>query len=219
MNISRSSFYYWQKHLSIPSSRTIKFLNNILLFEKYHEKYPSHGYRWLNAKIRLDTKTILSNVTAHKYCKPLGIKSRSKHYKYQKSGQPYRTYPTLLLSELDIKGSYQNQGTVNSFTQIFSDILAKVQLYKFNGQCTSPVNINQLLLQIPLLIKLTVFKIFLLRNTVLRQAYLLDASCSSNVFCPNHCWLYNVILHIQASMLIHHQEKYVVVKHFCNTNG
>ena len=58
----------------------------------------------------------------------------------------------------------------------------------------------------PLLIKLAVFKIFLLRNTVLRQAYLLDVSCSNNVFCPNHCWLYNAILHIQASMLIHHQE-------------
>lgn len=59
-------------------------------------------------------------------------------------------------------------GTVNSFAQIFSDILAEVQLYKFNGQCTSPLNINQLLLQIPLLIKLAVFKIFLLRNKVLR---------------------------------------------------
>lgn len=23
---------------------------NILLFKEYHEKYPSHGYRWLNAK-------------------------------------------------------------------------------------------------------------------------------------------------------------------------
>lgn len=26
-----------------------------MLFEEYHNKYPSHGYRWLNAKIRLDT--------------------------------------------------------------------------------------------------------------------------------------------------------------------
>lgn len=28
--------------------------DNIILFRKYHMKYPSHNYRWLNAKIRLD---------------------------------------------------------------------------------------------------------------------------------------------------------------------
>ena len=104
------------------------------------------------------------------------------------------------------------KGTVNSLAQISSDILAEVQLYKFNGQCTLPLSINQLLLEIPLLIKLAVFKIFLLRNTVLRQAYLLDVSCLSNAFCPSHCWLYNVILHIQASMLIHHGNQMPIEK-------
>lgn len=124
MNISRSSFYYWKKHLSIPSSRTMKFLNNILLFKKYF----SHGYRWLNAKIRLDTKTILSNVTAHKCCKTLDIKSTSKHYKYKKPGQPYRTYPNLLLSELDIKGPMQCI-TSDMTTFYFNGIYYELTLY------------------------------------------------------------------------------------------
>ena len=35
------------------------------LFQEYHEKYPSHGYRWLNAKIRLDTGLVLSDPYAH----------------------------------------------------------------------------------------------------------------------------------------------------------
>ena len=26
-----------------------------MLFQEYHMRYPPHGYRWLNAKIRLDT--------------------------------------------------------------------------------------------------------------------------------------------------------------------
>ena len=51
MGIQRSSFYSWKKHLSDPSDRTRAFVSNILLFQEYHLKYPSHGYRWLNAKI------------------------------------------------------------------------------------------------------------------------------------------------------------------------
>ena len=47
-------------------------------------RFPSHGYRWLNAKIRLDTGLILSDPYAHKCCKIAGIKSQAKHYRYRK---------------------------------------------------------------------------------------------------------------------------------------
>lgn len=104
MGISRSSYYYWKKHLSNPSNRTKNLISNIMLFEEYHRKYPSHGYRWLNAKIRLDTGLIVSDPYAHKCCKIAGIKSKSKHYKYKKPGRPYKIYPNLLLSELDVDG-------------------------------------------------------------------------------------------------------------------
>ena len=90
-----------------PSERTRAFISNILLFKEYHEKYPSHGYRWLNAKIRLDTGLIISDPYAHKCCKVAGIKSRSKHYKYKKPGPPFKVYPNLLLSELDATGPMQ----------------------------------------------------------------------------------------------------------------
>lgn len=107
MDISRSSFYYWKKRLSNPSERTKAFISNILLFTEYHDKYPSHGYRWLNAKIRLDTGLIVSDVYAHRCCKAAGIKSKSKHYKYKKSGFPFKIYPNLLLSELNVTGPMQ----------------------------------------------------------------------------------------------------------------
>lgn len=77
------------------------------LFKEYHRKYPSHGYRWLNAKIRLDTGLVLSHPYAHKCCKLAGIKSKAKHYKYKKPGNPYKVYPNLLLSELQIEGPLQ----------------------------------------------------------------------------------------------------------------
>lgn len=107
MDISRSSFYYWKSRLNNPSNRTKAFISNILLFKEYHEKYPSHGYRWLNAKIRLDTGLIVSDAYAHKCCKTAGIKSKSKHYKYKKPGPPYKVYPNLLLSELNVTGPMQ----------------------------------------------------------------------------------------------------------------
>ena len=61
MNINRSSFYHWKKLLGNPSPKTKAFLENVRLFQAYHAQYPSHGYRWLNAKIRLDKGIILSN--------------------------------------------------------------------------------------------------------------------------------------------------------------
>ena len=107
MGIQRSSFYSWKKRLSDPSERTRAFVSNILLFQKYHLKYPSHGYRWLNAKIRLDTGLVLSDPYAHKCCKTAGIKSKAKHYKYKKPGDPYRVFPNLLLSEIQLDGPLQ----------------------------------------------------------------------------------------------------------------
>lgn len=75
-----------------------------MLFKEYHLRYPSHGYRWLNAKIRLDTGLVLCDPTAHKCCKAMGIKSKSKHYRYKKPGDPYKTYPNLLMSAMNIGG-------------------------------------------------------------------------------------------------------------------
>lgn len=107
MGVPRNSFYHWKNRLINPTNRTKNLTSNILLFEEYHKKYPSHGYRWLNAKIRLDTGLIMSDPYAHKCCKVAGIKSQSKHYKYNKPGNPYRLYPNLLLSEMNVERPLQ----------------------------------------------------------------------------------------------------------------
>lgn len=107
MGIQRSSFYTWKKHLSDPSNRTRAFISNLTLFREYHLLYPSHGYRWLNAKIRLDTGLVLSDPYAHKCCKTLGIKSVSRHYRYKKPGDPYKVFPNLLISEIRIDKPFQ----------------------------------------------------------------------------------------------------------------
>ena len=104
MGIQRSTFYNWKKHLADPAPRTKALVSSIILFQEYHLKYPSHGYRWLNAKIRLDIGQIMSDPYAHKCCKIAGIKSKAKHYKYKKPGDPFRIFPNLLTAELVITG-------------------------------------------------------------------------------------------------------------------
>ena len=107
MIIQRSSFYNWKAHLSNPSERTRALIASIQLFQEYHLKYPSHGYRWLNVKIRLDTGKVMSDPYAHKCCKTAGVKSKAKHYKYKKPGEPFRVFPNLLMTELNIDGPLQ----------------------------------------------------------------------------------------------------------------
>lgn len=107
MGIQRSSFYEWKKRLSRPSAKERNLLSNIALFREYHLKYPSHGYRWLNAKIRLDYGLVLSDAYAHKCCKTVGIKSKAKHYKYNKPGDSRKVYPNLLSAEMQIDGPLQ----------------------------------------------------------------------------------------------------------------
>jgi len=107
MGIRRNSFYHWKKTLSEPSNKARELVNNALLFREYHLRYPSHGYRWLNAKIRLDTGLIFSAPYAHKCCKIAGVRSEAKHYKYKKPGEPFRVFPNLLMTELQIDGPLQ----------------------------------------------------------------------------------------------------------------
>ncbi len=107
MGVSRSGFYKWRKTLNNPAQRTKSFIQHIILFQAYHKKYPSHGYRWLNAKIKLDTGIVMSNPYAHKCCKTVGIKSVAKRYKYKKPGNPYRLYPNMIMADLNITGPLQ----------------------------------------------------------------------------------------------------------------
>ena len=107
MNVNRSGFYKWKKRLEHPSGRLKSLVSNILLFKEYHAKYPSHGYRWLNAKIHLDTGLILSDQYAHKCCKTAGIVSVSKHYRYKKPGDPFKVYPNLLMTGINLDGPMQ----------------------------------------------------------------------------------------------------------------
>lgn len=103
MNINRSGFYKWLNRRNNPSIRKINRNSAFNIFYEYHTKYPSHGYRWLNAKIKLDLGVIYSNNFAHKICKFLGFKSQSKHVKRygKKVNREIKNFPNYILAELN----------------------------------------------------------------------------------------------------------------------
>lgn len=103
LDVNRSGFYKWKKRLEHPSKRLQSFVSNHTLFKEYQ----SHGYRWLNAKIRLDTGLYISDRYAHKICKTAGIVSTAKHYRYKKPEDSYRIYPNLLMTGLNVSGPMQ----------------------------------------------------------------------------------------------------------------
>ena len=117
--VSRSGFYKWRNRLNNPSERTKAFVSNLLLFKEYHDRYPSHGYRWLNAKILLDTGQVMSDSYAHKCCKTLGIASKVRRKRYRKPGERYRIYPNLVLAEMNISGPMQC--IVSDMTAFYSE--------------------------------------------------------------------------------------------------
>lgn len=107
MGIQRSSFYNWKKHLTSPPPRKQIYLENLMLFKEYHEKYPSHGYRWLNAKLRVDFGLVLSDSMAYKCCRELGIKSKSKRIRHKSYGRSSMAFPNLLIEGMNIDGPMQ----------------------------------------------------------------------------------------------------------------
>ena len=103
MNINRSGFYKWLSRRSNPSLKEISRNDACRLFNEYHNKFPSHGYRWLNAKIRLDLGVIYSNNYAHKICNFLNIKSDSKHVRRygKKANRELKNFPNYILADLN----------------------------------------------------------------------------------------------------------------------
>lgn len=107
MNLNRSGYYKWRNRIYNPSSKMVERAKLCELFKYYHSLYPSHGYRWLNAFIRNKLGLKMSNVTAHRICKKVGIVSKAKHYRYKKPGEPYKVYPNLLLAGLNVNKPFE----------------------------------------------------------------------------------------------------------------
>lgn len=111
MIINRSGYYKWLNRRSNPSQKEITRKFACELFNEYHKKFPSHGYRWLNAKINLDLKITYSDNYAHKICKFLNIKSRSKHFRRysKKINREIKKFPNYIFSRIKPIETFSNR--------------------------------------------------------------------------------------------------------------
>ncbi|MBP5357195.1 MAG: IS3 family transposase [Clostridia bacterium] len=107
MSVSRSGFYKWRKNMNNPSEKQKQRAANIALFSEYHNKYPTHGYRWLNAKIKLDTGLIMSDNYAQRCCFFAGIRSISKRCRFKKPGEKNKLFPNLLMADLAVNRPFE----------------------------------------------------------------------------------------------------------------
>ena len=103
MNINRSGFYKWLDRRGNPSISELNRLSACSLFSSYHDLFPTHGYRWLNAKIKLDLGIVYSDNFAHKICKYLNIKSKAKHFtrRGKKANRELKSFPNYILADLN----------------------------------------------------------------------------------------------------------------------
>lgn len=126
MHINRSGYYKWVNRIvgKKLSDTRIKQLKAMKLFSEYHNKYPSHGYKWLNKMISNDNiEFTCSDTFAHKICKYLGIKSKSKHerHKYRRARSDGKNYNNLILNKIS---------PINPFEVVVSDMTA----FKLSGK-------------------------------------------------------------------------------------
>ena len=115
-----------------PTEKQIKRLQDIELFTKYHNLYPTHGYRWLNAKILLDLGIKYSDNYAQRICKYAGLRSISKKFRYYKSTDKRKIYPNLLFADLTIDRPLQvvvSDMTAFTVKDIFYELTLYMDLY------------------------------------------------------------------------------------------
>lgn len=108
MKVSKSGYYKWKKRNNYPSKKMISRNSDIELIKKIHNKYPSHGYRWINAYARLNYGIVWSDNHVHLCCKYENIRSCGKHYRWKKPGEQQYKYNNLIWNGWkQINGPYE----------------------------------------------------------------------------------------------------------------
>ena len=96
MSVSRSGFYKWKYRKENPSIREISRQSDIALIKKVHQKHKSHGYRWINQRIRNLYGVYYTDNYVHRICKYENIRYQGKHYRWKKPEDEHQTFSNLV---------------------------------------------------------------------------------------------------------------------------
>lgn len=93
MDVNRSGYYKWKKRQGTLNRYEQDRQLLIELLKEAHIKHKSYGYHRLATIIRRETGWIFSDNLAHKCCKEVGIKSKTRHYKHLRPGEENLLFP------------------------------------------------------------------------------------------------------------------------------
>lgn len=107
MKVSWSGYYKWLKNKDTLNNyeQNRKDLGKIII--NIHRRKPSYGYHRINAVIRREIGWIVSDNLVHKVCKILKIKSKAKHYQWQKPGEESIKYENIIGYNWDTKRPFE----------------------------------------------------------------------------------------------------------------
>ncbi|MFV3056362.1 IS3 family transposase [Clostridium botulinum] len=93
MDVNRSGYYKWKSRQGLKNQYKKKRDILTALLKEIHNKHKSYGYHRLAALARKKIDWTFSDNLVHKCCKYADIKSKSRHYKYRKTGEEHIIYP------------------------------------------------------------------------------------------------------------------------------
>ena len=96
MGVSKSGFYKWKSRDITARSVTRAYV--VGLVEAIHAEHPSHGYRWVNAYIRLNYGEEYSDNYIYKAFRYLGIQAKTSHRAKSRKKTCTTAYPNLIFS-------------------------------------------------------------------------------------------------------------------------
>lgn len=96
MGVSRSGYYKWLSRSE--NKETINRKHVIELVAEIHEKHKTHGYRWVNAFIKINYHQNYSDNYIYKVFRYLGIKSETRHKVKRRPRKIKDKYPNLIFS-------------------------------------------------------------------------------------------------------------------------
>ena len=96
MSISRSGYYKWKYRKNNPSIREISRQSDLELIRQIHNKHKSHGYRWINKRIRNLYGVYYTDNYVHRLCKYENIRYQGKHYRWKKPDEEHQTFNNLI---------------------------------------------------------------------------------------------------------------------------
>ena len=118
MDVSRSGYYKWLDRKNNPSAKDIKVKEDSKFIISVFNNHKSHGYRWLTHYIN-DRYGIKYNENyVFKILQYNFLRSKSKHYQWQKPDEEHQTFKNLIWNNWD-KIDKPLQVVVSDMTQFY----------------------------------------------------------------------------------------------------